>query len=168
MISLRRHLIPQERYQMAEIIKPLLTDELFKSTEHRFFTMFQPIQKTKEKESDYVAFVVTPVLDYFVLDAIFALDVSIRLINATASLLKAAYLWTLNQQNTDSLIDKATMKELDACADNIDHILSSVVAQILNLVFSTASLVTRPVMSILEEVCDDDEEVQQRGHQHSF
>lgn len=151
---------------MAEIIKPLLTGKFFESTAHRMVTMFQPIQKTKDKPSDYVAFIATPLLDYVVLDAIFALDISIRLMNATASLLKAAYLWTLNQQNTDSLIDKATMKELVACFDNLDHIVSSIVAQVLNLFFSTASLITRPVVSILEAVCEDDDEEQ--VHQASF
>ncbi|MBL7479430.1 hypothetical protein [Legionella bononiensis] len=140
---------------MAELIKPLLTGRPFESTAHRFLTMFQPIQETRTKHSDFLAFVATPALDFFVLDTIFAVDASIRLLNATASLLKAAYTWTLNQQKSDDVLDRATDMELDAFAVNIHHIFSSIVAQIANIIFSLASLVTRPIASIAEALSDD-------------
>ncbi|WP_298627423.1 hypothetical protein [uncultured Legionella sp.] len=143
---------------MAQIIKPLLRGKPFESTGHRLLSMFQPIQKTKEKESDYLAFIVTPILDYTILDAAFALDAAIHIFNATASLMAAAYYWTLNQQDSKDLLDSQTSNELDDFVDNIDYILSSFVAQLLNLTFSTASLVTRPIMSIIEAVAEDNEE----------
>lgn len=139
---------------MAKIFNPLLNDNPFESTAHRFNSMFKPIQKTASKESDFVAYIATPLLDYFVLDAAFALDVSIRILNATASLLKAAYLWTLHQQDSYDLIDKATANELNDFSDNVDHIISSVVAQIFNIIFSTLSLITRPIASVVEAIND--------------
>ncbi|KTD43681.1 hypothetical protein [Legionella quateirensis] len=140
---------------MAELIKPLLNGRPYESTAHRFLTMFQPIQETETKHSDFLAFVATPVLDFFVLDTVFAVDASIRLLNATASLLKAAYTWTLNQQKTSDLFDKATERELDAFVDNIHHIFSSLLAQIVNILFSAVSLITRPIASIAEALSDD-------------
>ncbi|KTC78394.1 hypothetical protein [Legionella brunensis] len=135
---------------MAELIKPLLTGKPFESTTHRINTFFQPIQKTRTKESDFIAFVATPVLDYFVLDAVFALDASIRILNATASLLKAAYLWSLNQQRTENFIDPETEKELDDVITNLVYIWSALSAQVLNILFSTVSLISRPIASIVE------------------
>ncbi len=142
---------------MAEIIKPILNRKLFESTSHRMYTMFQPIQETKEKKSDFIAFIATPVIDYLVMDTLFAIDASIHIINATASLLKAAYLWTLHQQDTDELIDAATDRELSAFIHNVEQIINLTVAQFLNLIFSTASLITRPAISVLEAICEDDE-----------
>lgn len=145
---------------MAVIVKPLLTlnnDRIYESTLYRVGSLFQPIQATKEKESDVVAFLATPVLDYFVLDALFALDASIALLNATASLLKAAYVWVMNQQSSEELIDEATEAELNDCADQISHILNAFVAQTLNIILSTFSLITRPIASFVEAVCPDDD-----------
>ncbi|RUR06396.1 hypothetical protein [Legionella sp. km772] len=140
---------------MAKILNPILVRDPLESTAHRLHSMFQPIQKTKHKKSDYVAYVGTPLLDYFVLDAIFAIDVSIRLVNALASLLKAAYVWTLNQQKSDSLIDKETSRELDEFSENVSHIGSAIIAQFMNILLSTVSLVTRPIASIVELVSED-------------
>ncbi|MDI1351203.1 MAG: hypothetical protein PSV35_00290 [bacterium] len=142
---------------MTEIIKPLLTGKPFESTNHRLYMMFQPIQKTAQKQSDVAAYLLTPILDYVVLDTAFALDAAIRLINATASLLKAAYLWTLNQQNSTLVLDTATDKELDDFVNNLIHIASSFIAQVANIIFSTLSLLTRPMVSIVEEICVEDE-----------
>ena len=140
---------------MATLINPLLVRDPLESTAHRLNSIFQPIQKTKNKKSDFIAYVATPVLDYFVLDAVFALDVSIRLINAVASLLKAAYVWTLNQQKSDKIIDKETSKELDDFIHNVSFIGSSIIAQVLNLIASTVCLVTRPIASLVELASDD-------------
>ncbi|KTD63215.1 hypothetical protein [Legionella shakespearei] len=143
---------------MAVIIKPLLNNKnVYESTFYRLGSLFQPIQETKEKESDVVAFLATPVLDYFVLDALFAIDASIAILNATASLLKAAYLWIMNQQSTEELIDDATEAELDDFVDQLDHILNAFVAQTLNVILSTLSLITRPIASLVEAVCPDED-----------
>lgn len=149
---------------MAEIIKPIITGKPFDSTAHRFITMFRPIQETPTKHSDFIAFVATPVLDFFVLDTIFALDASIRILNATASLLKAVYTWTLHQQETSKLIDKATEKELHDFSRNVDGIISAFVAQIFNMIFSLASLITRPIASIIEALDGDVIEESELAH----
>jgi hypothetical protein len=135
---------------MAELISPLLKGKPYESTSHRYNSMFQPIQKTKTKESDITAFFVTPLLDYFILDTAFALDISIRLLNATASLLKAAYLWVMNQQATTGLMDNEASIELKAANENFNHIAYAFIAQICNIVLSTLSLITRPIASIVE------------------
>ena len=143
---------------MAEIIRPLLTGKPFESTAHRLYTMFQPIQATRSKHSDFVAYAATPALDWFVLDSIFALDVAIRILNVSVSLLKAAYNWTLKQQKTDDLIDKATERELDDVVNNLYCIYSALVGQVANMFISLASLVTRPIASIVEALSDDTNE----------
>ena len=140
---------------MTTIINPLLTQDPLNSTAYRLNSIFQPIQKTRNKKSDFVAYLATPLLDCFVLDAVFAIDVSIRLLNATASLLKAAYIWTLKQQSSESLIDRETSKELNDFAENIQYIGSSIIAQIMNIILSTACLVTRPIASLVELASDD-------------
>jgi hypothetical protein len=143
---------------MAVIIRPLLKNKsVYESTFYRMGSLFQPIQETKDKKSDVAAFLATPVLDYFVLDALFAIDASIAILNATASLLKAAYLWIMNQQSTEELIDEETEAELNDFVDHLDHILNAFVAQTLNIILSTISLVTRPIASLIEAVCPDDD-----------
>lgn len=153
---------------MAVIIKPLLNRNLFESTAHRMNSLFQPIQKTKHKESDVVAFIATPILDYVILDAAFALDASIGLINATASLLKALYIWTLNQQQSEDLIDEMTKSELDDFVEHIEHVINAFVAQTLNLIYSALSLVTRPIASIVEAIdeAEEDDELSYGSYQY--
>lgn len=144
-------------FSMTTIIRPILDTDPLNSTKHRLYSMFRPIQETKSKKSDVLAYVATPLLDYFVLDAIFSLDISIRAINAFASLLKAAYTWTMNQQDSDSVLDDETSIELADFFDNISYIASSIIAQIVNILLSTASLVTRPVASFVELMSADED-----------
>lgn len=149
---------------MAKLLNPVLTNtDPFESTKYRFKSLFLPIQQIKEKnkKSDFLAFVTTPLLDYFVLDTLFVLDTSIRTLNALVSLLKAAYLWTLNQQGSKQIIDSETEKELRDADENLNYILSNLVAQIFNSILSTISLLTRPIASIAKAVADCDTKEQE-------
>ncbi|MGC1183074.1 hypothetical protein [Legionella sp.] len=139
---------------MTVLIKPLLPKKPFESTMHRYKSLFTPIQKTKEKESDFLAFIATPLLDYFVLNAAFTLDALIRIINVTATLLKAVYLWTMNQQRSEELIDKRTNDELEDVIKNVICIASSMLAQFANILLSTACLFTRPIASFCNAAGD--------------
>jgi hypothetical protein len=139
---------------MATLIQPLLTGKPFESTSYRFFNMFQPIQQTKNKKSDFLAFVATPIIDYTILDMAFALDASIRLLNAFASACKAAYLFTLNKMDSKKWGAQSCEQEINDVIVNLVHILSSAVAQIFNILFSTLSLITRPIASLVEVLND--------------
>ena len=134
---------------MSTLINPLLQYP-FSSTDLRFRSLFRPIQKTRDKKSDLLAYLTTPVFDFFVLDALFVLDISIRAINALASILKGIYIWTQSQQNTTSLLDASSKGEFTEAYDNISMICSSLTALTLNWILSAACLVTRPIASTVE------------------
>jgi hypothetical protein len=135
---------------MTVIINPIFNEQVhFESTINRFRSMFRPIQGTEYKNSDFCSYILSPVIDVFVLEPMYALEIAIHLLNATASLLKAAYLWVLNQQNTDSLVDLQTDAELTIAFSQTMHALSASVAETFNSVFSILSLVTRPIASLI-------------------
>lgn len=148
---------------MTRIVQPIFENtnrELLQSTKHRFFTMFTPIQGYKDqrgkqvKESDLLACLANPFIDTY-LEPAFALDAAIHLLNATASLAKALYTWSLNQQGTKELVDEGSAKEFGEAWSSVCHAGSMVVAQTLNVIFSYISLFTRPIASIVQEVIDD-------------
>ncbi|HHF7347589.1 TPA: hypothetical protein ACPSKE_000750 [Legionella feeleii] len=148
---------------MTRIVQPIFENtnrELLQSTKHRFFTMFTPIQGYKAesgkqaKESDLLAWVANPFIDTY-LEPAFALDAAIHFLNATASLAKALYTWSLNQQGTKELVDEESAKEFDEAWSSALHAGSMMLAQTLNVIFSYISLLTRPMASIIQKVIDD-------------
>jgi hypothetical protein len=128
----------------------------------RYFSIFKPIQavKTKggEKESDMLSYLANPFIDILVLEPLFAIDASIHVLNALASLAKALYTWSINQQTTKGLVDEETQNELNDSLSSISHAGSMLIAQTLNSVFSFISLFTRPMASIGQAVVDYNEE----------
>lgn len=139
---------------MAVIINPLLDkNSPFQSTRHRFYSLFRPIQATSQKESDFAAYLLTPVLDLFVMDFAFILDACIQLVNAVASLLKAVYMWTMNQQQYSNLIDRPTKNELNDLWFNVTALVSDVVAVICNFPLALIGLLTRPIASLVDAAC---------------
>ncbi|WP_147281835.1 hypothetical protein [Legionella feeleii] len=142
---------------MTKLINPIFEktdEELFKFTTQRFFTMFTPIQKTKTKQSDFVAFVANPFIDTY-LQPMFALDAAIHLANAIASFAKGFYTWSLNQQKTAALVDKESAKEFDEAWSSTYHAVSMMIAESLGALFSFISYLTRPVASIIQAVADE-------------
>jgi len=141
---------------MTTMIKPILgrKDNQFDSTGHRFFTMFTPIQKTQHKESDFLAYLATPLIDSFILEPAFAIDATIHLINALASLARAAYLWTLNQQHSKDMVDPETSKQLNDFLDHSSSFISALIGQTVNTLFSIIALFTRPLASLIQGVAD--------------
>ncbi len=137
---------------MTTIIRPIFEDgeDYFKSTKHRFFSLTMPIQKTETKESDYVSFFVNPLIDWFVLPPIYSIEIAIHLLNGIASFIRAAYVWSLNQQQSQLLIDRETDKELGDAVSHIDHAFSAYLAQMVNCWLSLLCLITRPIVSIVE------------------
>ncbi|KTC64918.1 Uncharacterised protein (plasmid) [Legionella adelaidensis] len=127
----------------------------FTSTRHRFFSLAEPIQATKEKKSDFWAFLLTPAVDVFVLAPAYAIEASIHLLNASASLLRAAYLWTLNQQQSDSILDHDTKRELIDAWSSIKHALSGIIARMCNAALSIVGLIIRPFVSFLHFIFED-------------
>lgn len=125
-------------------------DNASELTDNRFNLIWEPIQKTSTKESDLFAFVANPFLDYFVLDSALTLNMSINLFNAYVSLLTAAYIWSKNQQKSDSLMDKDTVKELNEAGKSFILACHDFRALVLNFLLSSLSLITRPIASIIE------------------
>lgn len=139
---------------MTKLVQPIFekTDkELLQFTTQRFFTMFTPIQKTKKKESDFLAYLANPFIDTY-LEPMFALDAAIHLANAIVSLAKGFYTWSLNQQKTPDLVDKQSEQEFNEAWSSTLHAGSMMLAQSLNALFSIISLFTRPVASLVHEV----------------
>ncbi|WP_019215706.1 hypothetical protein [Legionella tunisiensis] len=121
--------------------------------------MFTPIQGYKDqhnkkvKESDFLAFVANPFIDTY-LETAFTLDVAIHLLNATVSLAKALYIWSLNQQKTKELVDEQSAQEFGEAWSSVLHAGSMAIAQSFNTLFSIISLFTRPLVSLAQEVID--------------
>jgi len=142
---------------MSTIIQPIFhTHSFFDSTAHRAAMMFQPIQSTSEKKSDFLAYAVTPFIDS-ALEAAFAIDASIHLLNAVASFYNGMYLWTMNQSRTSSLVDSESDKQFDEGIEHLVKAASAIVAQTLNTILSIMALVTRPIASFIEAVASDEE-----------
>lgn len=145
---------------MTKILNPIFEDskeKLFESTKHRFFSIISPIQRVNnKKESDFVAYLINPLLDVFILGPVFTLDAWIHLLNALASFAKASYLWSINQNQNASLIDEKAKKELEDGVYYLLHSLSMIIAETLNGIFSCLALLTRPVASIAQ-VCFGEE-----------
>ncbi|KTC96227.1 hypothetical protein Lfee_2025 [Legionella feeleii] len=142
---------------MTKLINPIFEktdEELLKFATQRFFTMFTPIQKTKTKQSDFVAFVANPFIDTY-LEPMFALDATIHLANAIASLAKGFYTWSLNQQKTTSLLDEESAQEFGEAWESAYHAGSMMIAESLGALFSIISLFTRPVASIVQAIADE-------------
>lgn len=141
---------------MSIIINPIITNHnFFQSTKHRFNNLTRPIQTTKKKPSDFLAYVATPFIDGFILDTVFAIDASIHLLNALASLCKAAYFWTMNQQKTTAIVDYLCETELNEAGKHTLGMVSAITAQILNTLLSVLALVTRPIASLVHAMSDD-------------
>lgn len=124
-------------------------EDLFKSTEIRFFSLLKPVQETSYKYSDYFAYALTPLIDLFLLEPLYTVNASIHFINATSALATALYLWTNNQQKYSSLIDLETRKALGEAGDHALHGISNLVAQTLNTIISLIALFTRCFASIM-------------------
>ena len=150
---------------MPQVINPIFEttrSNPFASTKHRFFTMFTPIQacsyhdvfgNTKQKQSDFTAYFINPLVDSF-LEPMFAIDAAIHMLNAIVSANKALYLWSMTQQNTEHLIDTATSEELNFAISSICRSFSADIAQGFNLIFSLLSLFTRPIASAVQLAID--------------
>jgi hypothetical protein len=152
----------QEAQIMAVLINPLFDKGTqFQSTSHRFYSLFRPIQRSSKKESDFAAYLLTPVIDFFVMDFAFILDACIQVVNAVASLLKAFYMWTIRQQQSSKLIDSATKNELNDFWFNVTALVSDLVAVICNFPLAVVGLLTRPIASLVEAVRSD-------GNQSTF
>ena len=154
---------------MSVVINPIVKEHnFFQSTEHRFFNLFRPIQETGQKESDFLAYVATPIIDSFILDPVFAIDTAIHLLNALASVGKAAYDWTMNQQDTYRIIDHSSEAELAEAGSHMISAVSAFVAQSLNTILSILALFTRPIASIAHAVIPECNEPQQNFGRDDF
>jgi len=146
---------------MTRIIKPILEsypEEQFRTSVHRFYNLFAPIQKTDRKESDYLAYIATPIIDSFILEPAFALDASIHMLNAIASLCKALQLWTLNQKHSHDIIDSSSKHEFNEAGDHLVASAASIVANTLNSILSIIALITRPIASVVHAISHNDSE----------
>jgi hypothetical protein len=154
---------------MARILNPLFDadkepsskeKDVVLSIERRFNNIFQPIQATRRKSSDFLAYATTPFIDAFILEPAFAINACIELANAIASCVRAIFYWTLSQSRTDELIDEQTDNLMGESIYFLENAILSVAAQLLNTVFSTISLFTRPVASLayalFGDCCDED------------
>ena len=146
---------------MARILNPLFKEkEVVKSTVTRFNNIFQPIQATRRKSSDFLAYATTPFIDAFILEPAFAINVCIELVNAMASFIRALFFWVINQSRTDELLDQQTDNLMDESFYFLGNAMVSLAAQLLNTIFSTFSLFTRPVASLayalFGDCCDED------------
>ena len=154
---------------MSVVINPIVKKHnFFQSTEHRFFNLFRPIQETRQKHSDFLAYVATPIIDSFILDPVFAIDTAIHLLNALASVGKAAYDWTMGQQHTDIIIDRRSEAELAEAGSHMISAVSAFVAQSLNTILSILALFTRPIASIAHAVIPECNEPQQNFGRDDF
>lgn len=155
---------------MTSIIKPILEteDNYFELTLNRLSLLVMPIQKTKKKkESDFLAFLTNPVLDWFLFPTIYTVDMVIHLCNAIASLAKAAYIWSLRQQESAVLLDEETKKELHEAVSHFLHACSSYLAKVVNCWLSLLSLVTRPIVSLVYFVFEPLVSLYKQPHVHS-
>lgn len=140
---------------MSTIINPIIRNHnFFQSTGSRVLNLFTPIQSTDDKESDVAAYLLTPVIDVFILEPVFAIDASIHLLNAVASVFNAAYIWTQSQQQSSYLLDYKTTSEVDEAVDHFYSCYSALAAQFLNSILSILALVTRPLVSVIEAIAD--------------
>lgn len=139
----------------------------FASTAHRLNSLFRPIQKTQNKESDWTAFIVTPFCDGFILEPMYALEASIHLLNAVASFARALYLWTLNQQKSPQLVDQASRVEFEESWKHLTLAISAIVAQSFNTVLSALAWITRPIASLIHAAdgCVDAQQENYEGGQ---
>ena len=140
---------------MAKIINRPVDRSPFEITKHRFNSLFTPIQKTRTKQSDFVLYITAPLMDRYIFVTYFALDLAINLINGIASLLKACYIWTLNQQQSGQLIDRGTWGELKNAYGYFKMAASDVFAPLLNIMLSVLSLATRLVASLVYAIFGD-------------
>ena len=142
---------------MSVVINPIIRNhKFFEPTAERVSNLFSPIQETNSKHSDVAAYLLTPVIDMFVLEPVFAIDASIHLLNAFASLCNAAYLWTINQYKSPSLIDGHTNYALKESVHHSLASISAILAQTVNSILSILALVTRPIASIVHACSSDD------------
>lgn len=152
---------------MTTLIKPINPQQNLQSTRQRFFTMFEPIQETRSKQSDFSAYLLTPFIDGLILEPAFALDAAIELVNFAASLARACYLWTMNQQHSRSLVDYRSGEEFDSAFNHGANCVNAICAQTLNTVFSTLSWFTRPIASLVHAVVGDDQPTHATQHQYA-
>lgn len=149
---------------MSIIIQPIFEtrpERFMRSTQSRYSTMFLPIQahnyyingKIIKKESDLTAFLLTPLIDA-ALEPMLALDVLIHLFNAQMALYKAIYLWSSNQKDSKSLIDQESWGELQSSMSSMQLALGMAVAGCMNSIYSSLSLVTRPIASAVKFAVD--------------
>jgi hypothetical protein len=151
---------------MPIIVSPIFEnkqEQFFASTSNRFYSMFKPIQAVSvsndffhEKKSDFLSYALNPIIDS-ALKPIFAIDYLIHLLNCIASLAKALYIWSNNQQSTTELTDKEAGPELNRAGQELCLALSAMLAQTLNGLFSFISLFTRPIAS-LAQCCTEENE----------
>lgn len=134
---------------MTRILKPIYEEDgIFELSSLRFMTMFRPLQKTSYKKSDFVSYLANPLVD-LALAPCHTLNAAIHLLNAAASLINTIFIWTINQQQTNDLFDDDTKREFKTAFNYTFQALSALVSKTLNLIFSLASLVTRPVASLV-------------------
>lgn len=166
---------------MARILNPLFdadkdrssrVNDVALSIERRFNNIFQPIQATRRKSSDFLAYATTPFIDAFILEPAFAINACIELVNAMASYIRAVFYWTLSQSRTDELFDERTDSLTNESIFFLGNALLSIAAQLVNTVFSTISLFTRPVASLayalFGDCCDEDPKQAYRNKKESF
>ena len=148
---------------MADINNPFLEENPFITTKHRFYSLFQPIQKTKTKTSDFVNYLRSPLVDCFLLPSL-ALDLTVNITSIIASLLKACYEWDRGNQRAINLRYSRysshrhfhlAQNELEAAYSQFARAVGDICAILFNVVFSTLSLVTRPVASLVHAIFGD-------------
>lgn len=142
---------------MTTLLNPIITKSdsiIDETTYHRFNLMFTPIQKTDSKEADFSSYALNPLIDFFILETVFAIDMCISLLNAFASVAKACYLWTESQQKSPELLDDNVHKELEDLMIHAKTFCASYIASSVNTTLSMISLLTRPLASLASMLCD--------------
>ncbi|WP_157698210.1 hypothetical protein [Legionella clemsonensis] len=141
---------------MATIIQSIFEDEGFTPIRNRFFTVFKPIQSVRKlggKHSDFLAYLLNPVIDIVLIPA-FLIDIAIDVTNMVISLIKAFHYWSHNQQRTSRLFDEETQGELGDVKEHFLNAVAALFSAVLNPIFSLLSLFTRPVASVVKAVAD--------------
>lgn len=142
---------------MRPIIQPIFQKHtFFDSTIHRAGMLVTPIQKTSHKESDFLAYALTPFIDS-ALEAAFALDAMIHLLNATAAFYNVLYEWTMNQSQTPDMVDDDSYQAFEEGMCHLTQAASAIVAQTLNTILSILAWITRPFASVDEVLANDND-----------
>ncbi len=156
---------------MAAVLKPILNEYKSLLIESAFTkslftqraqTLFIPIQGShiqlngsQERKSTFVSWALAPIADVLLIVPN-AIDVVVHGVNTFATLLDALERWSAVQSTTTSLIDTGENSTKEKLTEALGHALlaANSFLNIFNVVFSVASWVTRPIVSLIAAVVD--------------